>query len=508
MKNNQSIIFLFLFALLSGSAFFLSYSELLAASDTTVNVTAKISVCGNGVKEGSEHCDSNNDLGGKTCANLGFDGGTLACSSSCEFNTVDCTTNATVTSAPTFTATTGGEYTLADSENSATVTVPENFYTQDLKLEMFSYEESVFESSKPAPSGKSFVGNTYDFVFVNPDGNTVSEVLQPVTLVLAYTDADVSGLDESTLAPYRWGSDDTSWQSISTFTIDAVNNEVTFSTGNFSSFALFGAPPATPTPIPVPTTPSGGGGGGGGGYVVSTASVVFSGRAYPKSTVTLLKDAQIAATTVADANAAFSLKLPGLSAGNYTFGIYSKDDKGVRSSLLSFPLNITSGTTAQMSSVFIAPTIAVDKSEVRRGDSIVISGQSVPNGEITIVVVSAQDLFIKTVADQNGSYLYNFSTLPLEIGQHFVKSQAILNGEVSSFSKTIGFAVGTKNVFTQSMAAFLGGDFNNDGRVNLVDFSIAAYWHGKPSPPALVDLNNDGKINLIDFSILAFYWTG
>lgn len=51
-------------------------------------------------------------------------------------------------------------------------------------------------------------------------------------------------------------------------------------------------------------------------------------------------------------------------------------------------------------------------------------------------------------------------------------------------------------------------DINSDGKVNLIDFSIAAYWYGKPSPPANVDFNADGKVNLIDFSIMAFYWTG
>lgn len=475
--------------------------------DTTVNATAKISVCGNGIKEGGEHCDSNDDLGGKNCTNLGFDGGTLNCTPACEYNTGECTTAASATATPIFTSSIGGSYTLSDGNNAAEVALPENFYTQDLRLQMFSYESSVFESSKPPPSGKSFVGETYDLVFIDPDGDTVSAISQPATLTLTYTDADVSGLDESTLAPYHRGSNDSSWQLISGATVDTANNEVTFSTANFSSFALFGSPPQpTSTPTPVPQT--GGGGGGGGGYIVQATGVVFSGRAYPKSTVTLLKDAQIAATTVADANATFFLKLPGLSAGNYIFSIYSEDDKKVRSSLLSFPLNIASGTTAQMSNVFIVPTITVDKSEVRRGDNIAISGQSVPNSEITLVVISAQDLSIKTVADQNGSYFYNFNTSPLGMGQHFIKSRATFSGEVSSFSKTMGFAVGTKNVFVQSAAVFLGGDFNNDGRVNLVDFSIAAYWHGKPSPPALVDLNSDGKIDLIDFSILAFYWTG
>ena len=50
-------------------------------------------------------------------------------------------------------------------------------------------------------------------------------------------------------------------------------------------------------------------------------------------------------------------------------------------------------------------------------------------------------------------------------------------------------------------------DFNNDRRVNLVDFSILAYWHKKKSLPAHLDLNNDGKIDLVEFSTLIYCWT-
>ncbi|MSR85550.1 hypothetical protein EXS71_03925 [Candidatus Uhrbacteria bacterium] len=58
-------------------------------------------------------------------------------------------------------------------------------------------------------------------------------------------------------------------------------------------------------------------------------------------------------------------------------------------------------------------------------------------------------------------------------------------------------------------AKILRGDFNEDARVNLIDFSMAAYWYQRAgTPPAQVDLNRDGKIDLADFSIIAFYWTG
>lgn len=57
----------------------------------TVNIVGP--ACGNGVQEFLEQCDGT-DLGGKTCSDfLGFIGGTLACTSSCRYDTSGCTSS-------------------------------------------------------------------------------------------------------------------------------------------------------------------------------------------------------------------------------------------------------------------------------------------------------------------------------------------------------------------------------------------------------------------------------
>jgi hypothetical protein len=261
-------------------------------------------------------------------------------------------------------------------------------------------------------------------------------------------------------------------------------------------------------------TSGGGGGGGGGGYVPpSVTSVIFSGRAYPKSTVTLLKDAQIAATTVAGADANFQISISGLSGGNYIFSVYSEDKAGRRSSLLTFQVSVTQGATTSVTGVFVAPTIAVDKSAVKRGDNIAIFGQSTPQSDITIVVNSEEEFFSKTISDKDGIYLYNFDTTVLEYGSHNTKSKASIGNQlVSGFSYLVNFKVGTETIIKEEQEKnkqeFLEGNLNDDDRVNLVDFSIMAYWYNRSSPPDNVDLNNDHKIDLVDFSIMAYYWTG
>jgi len=176
---------------------------------------------------------------------------------------------------------------------------------------------------------------------------------------------------------------------------------------------------------------------------------------------------------------------------------------------LTFPVSVTSGATTKVSGIFISPTIAVDKSEVKRGDNIAIFGQSAPQADIVVSVNSEEEFFDKTISDKEGIYLYNFDTTVLDYGSHNTKSKASIGNQlISSWSYLVSFKVGTKTVVVEPTKAPAKGDMNNDNRVNLVDFSITAYWYKRSSPPATVDLNSDGKIDLVDFSIMAYYWTG
>ncbi len=257
------------------------------------------------------------------------------------------------------------------------------------------------------------------------------------------------------------------------------------------------------------------GGGGGGGYILpsSQTTVNFSGKAYPKSTVTLLKDAQIVATTITDENADFSISLTNITSGSYIFSVYSEDKEGNRSSLLTFPLSVTNGVTTNVKNIFIAPTINTDKIEVKKGEIIKIFGQATPNSEITIIINSDEEIYGKTKADQTGAYLYNLDTAELETGDHLAKSRATLEEQISPLSKVVSFKVGTKTVLRRITTKCGKADLNCDGRVNLIDFSIAAYWYKRTLSIDFKTiekerLNGDNKIDLVDFSIMAYYWTG
>lgn len=261
-------------------------------------------------------------------------------------------------------------------------------------------------------------------------------------------------------------------------------------------------------------TSGGGGGGGGGSSATKGAQVVLTGRAYPRSTVSVLKDAQIVATTVAGSDARFQVGVQKLSAGSYIFSVYSEDAKGIRSSLLTFPVAVSKNALTKIENIFIAPTIDADKREVRRGDPLIIFGQSTPSASITLEVNSDEPFFFKTLADAAGAYLHTLDTTLLEMGQHHARSRGTFAGAISSQSTSVGFTVGTKNVLADGAGKCPAkADFNRDCRVNLLDYSIAAYWYHRTLSPEFAArekemVNGDGVINLVDFSIMAFYWTG
>ncbi len=276
------------------------------------------------------------------------------------------------------------------------------------------------------------------------------------------------------------------------------------------------ATPAAPPPPPPSNNNNGGGGGPGGpvGPVVTPsggATVSFSGRAYPNSTVVLLKDGQIALSTLAGGDARFQFSLTGLSAGGYIFSVYGIDSAGNKATPLSFPETLEQGAMTYISGIFVSPTIDVDKSEVRKGDNINIFGKSPASSVVTISVHSNPEFFVTTNSDKDGAYLYTLDTAPLDMGDHLAKSKATLSGQISNFGAAVGFAVGNQSILKKAGAACgLVGDINCDGRVNLVDFSIMAYWYRRSlsgnGPKA--DLNHDGRVDLTDFSILAAHWTG
>jgi len=242
--------------------------------------------------------------------------------------------------------------------------------------------------------------------------------------------------------------------------------------------------------------------------------VTFSGRAYPLSQVTLLRNGQKLLTKLASADSKFSLSLSNLSEGNYSFGLYAEDAAARRSETFSVSLHLTESASTHVSGIFLSPTLGTDKSQVRRGDNLALFGQTTPNGLVTIEVASQPSQVVQTAADAQGVYLYNLNTAALEFGQYLARSRAALGAESSPFGLPAVFAVGNNSIIPDlSQTCPVKADLNRDCRVNLVDFSIAAFWYKRALGAAFAvlerdHLSGDGLVDLRDFSIMAYHWTG
>ncbi len=255
----------------------------------------------------------------------------------------------------------------------------------------------------------------------------------------------------------------------------------------------------------------GGGGGGGSSYVppVFQTSAMFSGIAYPLSTVTLLENGQVAAVTQSGPDATFQINLANLPAGTYNFGVSAKDPQGNHSAIQTFSSTLTPGAETVISGIFFPPTITADKVQVKRGDVLTLFGYAAPQGQVAVMVNSLNEISATVTSTASGLWTYPVSTDQLEMGGHTAHVWEAADGNVTPDSEIFSFTVGNTDVAAPPVSAGPSkGDVNGDGKVNLLDFSIMAYWWGKSNPPATLRLDGKPEIDLADFSIMAYYWTG
>lgn len=128
-----------------------------------------------------------------------------------------------------FTPTTGGR---------STVQVPANALDQPTEL--------VYEPFTPAtrPDNFAFAGRAFELNAYRAN-NLVENLafLQPVTVILEYTDADVSGMDENQLTLLRWDAATTTWIDAACGAYDRqpAQNRLSVPICHLSQFGLFGA---------------------------------------------------------------------------------------------------------------------------------------------------------------------------------------------------------------------------------------------------------------------------
>lgn len=112
------------------------------------------------------------------------------------------------------------------------------------QFQMKALSAEPVKNALGSPPGKDTIVNALDLSAYCPDSTRVTSFDEPLTLTFSYTDDDISGLNESSLAVYRWGSDSTDWEQL-TCSVNTGANTITCETTDFSSFGIFGSPVAS-----------------------------------------------------------------------------------------------------------------------------------------------------------------------------------------------------------------------------------------------------------------------
>ena len=232
----------------------------------------------------------------------------------------------------------------------------------------------------------------------------------------------------------------------------------------------------------------------------TSGSVTLEGYAHPGGTVFVLRDGILVQEIPVNADGRFSATIDDMPLGTHIMTIYGIDGSGIRSGLLSFQVALSSFSRSTSLRLFIPPTLSIEENGA---GSIEVTGSTVPGASVGVVITdgTATISVLTGVADEDGNYF-------LSIARSLVQSPSIAFralAAVDTVRSSFGLAVRVPGI---AGGIVRRGDFNKDGKVNLTDFSMLAYWHGRTNPPASVDLNGDGTISLVDFSILTYYWTG
>lgn len=238
---------------------------------------------------------------------------------------------------------------------------------------------------------------------------------------------------------------------------------------------------------------------------IPNPTVQFSGLAAASASVMVSRNGTLVATQTATSGGNFSITLSDEPVGQIAYLISATDLAGAALAPVTFALNLALGTNTIVSGVFLGPSIAVDRTSVKLGQFVTVSGSTVPNSAVTVSVNSVQAYSYTVTADGQGQWSKLVNTQEVGVGTHTASARSVYGGsQVSAESATVSFAVNPLEQCDGKKSA----DLNCDGRVNLTDFSILLYFWQQTTPSnSRADINANGRVDVVDFSIMLYQWT-
>lgn len=327
------------------------------------------------------------------------------------------------------------------------------------------------------------------------------------------TQSGVDNNSEGDLSGYAWGAglgwinfDNVSINSSGKFTgtaSNAIAGTITFDCANCSvktdwrpaSVRSGTTPPPTPTPAPsaASTEPRS----------IAPTIITFSGLAYPGARIVIIErsfefgDRPVREEINQSATGAFDITFETqnlFTYGRYGYSALIYDKDGRVSQVKLYPIDVQSQSVTARD-ILATPTIALTRSLVTRGDSIKVIGYASP--EKNVIIEIDQQSAVETKAESSGKYVSLIPTAKLSFGIHSIRARQVdpITKKESDFSPLQQFIVSPYTV--------VQADLNNDGRIDIQDWSIfLARWpeFGEAFDVS-IDLNIDGKNNIPDFSM-------
>ncbi len=231
---------------------------------------------------------------------------------------------------------------------------------------------------------------------------------------------------------------------------------------------------------------------------VSSTNMVVFGEAVPFSTVSLLKDGQRVATVPVSESGMFQITVAGLSGGTYRVVLVGEKAgfPAVVSETMS--VRVLKNATTKVGPMVLPPFVRF----IEEGTSVTVRGYAPIMSSVSLIVGDAA--INRTVSLNDGMFEFRFDTSlgSLALIQVETKDAQI----VRSISYTLTEGVDEERF--QNAPCSQKGDINGDCRVGPVDFFISRFRFIKDLFSNRFDFNSDGELTIVDFSIMAFYWTG
>jgi hypothetical protein len=229
----------------------------------------------------------------------------------------------------------------------------------------------------------------------------------------------------------------------------------------------------------------------------SNTNIVVFGEAVPLSTVSLLKDGQRVATVPVPASGIFQITIAGLSGGTYRLAVVG--EKVGFSPVVSEVVAVRGlkGATTKVGSITLPPYTNFTNEH----NKITVHGYAPARSVVSLLIDGSMTQSAAPQSDGTFEFIFDGKK----------DGSAVIQVKNTSGVTTVSVPYVFQDSSSLPLAVetcSLKGDINGDCRVGPVDFFISRFRFVQSLFSSRFDFNNDGEISIVDFSIMAFYWNG